>query len=87
MIAERVVFITSGSFAAEISKLTPTCGGSLKFMAASYSVSMAANVVATALMAYRTWSVLSHYCRFTSNFKTGYSIKPCRQFSLKGEAK
>jgi hypothetical protein len=76
MIAERVVFITSGSFAAEIPVLTPAWGGSLKFMAASYSLSMAANVVATALIAYRTWSVLSHYCRFAFNFRTGYSIKP-----------
>jgi hypothetical protein len=52
-ITERVVYITSGTFAASVLGLTAT--GNVKIIVANYSLSMVTNVAATGLIAYKAW--------------------------------
>jgi hypothetical protein len=52
MITERAVFATSSSFAEASTAGIP---GNAKLTAASYSMSIAANLVATGFIAYRAW--------------------------------
>jgi hypothetical protein len=85
-ITERVVYITYGSITAAIAS-GAAWGGNNKFIVASYSLSMATNGVATALIAYRAWSVFSHCFCILSNPETGYFIKLCSWLSLSVEAK
>jgi hypothetical protein len=53
LIIERVLYMTSGDFTSQMSSISQ--GGNIKFRAAGYSLSLATNVVATCLIAYRAW--------------------------------
>jgi hypothetical protein len=86
MVLERVVYIASGSFAADI-LLNAARDGSTIFIAASHSLSMATNAVATALIAYRTWLVSSYCYRYISDCELGSSVRLYGMFSLIREAK
>jgi hypothetical protein len=85
-VTERVMFITSGGFAAEI-LLGAVWGADLKLVATVYSLSMATNAIATALIAYRTWLVSPHPFHFVFDHEIGYSIELRGQFSLIGDVK
>jgi hypothetical protein len=55
-VAERVVYVTSGQFSAEVNDSVPSSSGDdIRFITAAYSLSLGTNALATVMIAYKTW--------------------------------